>query len=415
MGKINYSTKRRAYINYLLDTLGSEDYKHFIESNEQYKTFIEQKKQLSIWEVKFFDTFENKEMNHLVKGISKLNKSEYDVELYLRPKNYKDLNYLRLQYDYTSVALLAKVKPLNDDFIREITLGYTQINNNQIVIEFTIEFKKIMDEKLLISFIETNKDKLYNMNFVNYYGIEASKNFHDIYRQYKELLKATYQAKLSSIFNLNFGNEYELPSCVIINYPEKLFSKDAFKDVFLCETYEIRNGEQYMIIDITSREGLEMEIFFSGRFYSPISFLSIISKFRMNLYYFLFNGIENAELNRRINKYFNESKTRISSKDYKWLVNKIRAINDNKLHMNRANELNSEVKEWKVYYRGEERELEFSKNSYSNKYEIIYTECLEHIKIINSLRNESLVIKVASWSLIASLIGVGLTLFQIIK
>lgn len=31
-----------------------------------------------------------------------------------------------------------------------------------------------------------------------------------------------------------------------------------------------------------------------------------------------------------MNKYFNGAKDKISSKDYKWLINKIRGINDNK-------------------------------------------------------------------------------------
>jgi hypothetical protein len=81
-------------------------------------------------------------LNSLVKSISKLDKHKYQVDLTLIPKKSKDLNYLRLQYDYTSIASLAKVKLLDDQFIEEITSSFTQINNNQVMIEYDLRFKK---------------------------------------------------------------------------------------------------------------------------------------------------------------------------------------------------------------------------------------------------------------------------------
>jgi hypothetical protein len=107
------------------------------------------------------------------------------------------------------------------------------------------------------------------------------------------------------------------------------------------------------------------------------------------------------------------SKNSISQKDYKWLVNKIRAINDNKLHVNYEKRHRDELKEWKAFYNGKEKELDFSSNLYSKKYETIYTECLEHIKILNTLQKENLIIRVASWTLIATLVGIAIALTDI--
>ena len=69
-----------------------------------------------------------------------------------------------------------------------------------------------------------------------------------------------FQAKLLKFIKLNFGKKYKLPSCLIINYPEGLFSKEYFRDFFLKDTCEINDGEQYLLIDIVSQEGLEMEL-----------------------------------------------------------------------------------------------------------------------------------------------------------
>lgn len=170
-----------------------------------------------------------------------------------------------------------------------------------------------------------------------------------------------------------------------------------------------------MIINKTSHEGLGMELNFSGNSYKPLSFINFISDYRMNLYYFLFDRIESYELNQKINKYFNESKNSISLKDYKWLINKIRSINDNKLHMNYEKTYRRELNEWKVFYGGKERKLDFTDNLYIKKFETIYTECLEHIKIVYALQRENLIITIASLTLIATLIGIGITIFLGLK
>jgi hypothetical protein len=414
--KRKHLKQQKKYINQLINIIeNNEDYKAFIETDKRYRKFIEQKNQLTIWEIIFFDIYDNKKLNKLVKRISKLNKNKYKVDLTLKPKKFKDLSYLNLQYDRSSITSLATVEFIDDKFIKEITATFVQINNNQAIVEFKVHFNKIMDNKTFLAFIKDNKENLYKKSFVSYYDLDMvidSKDFSYICRMFEELVKLSIQAKLMEIFKLNFGEKYKLPSCIVINYPEGLYDKESFKNVFLCETIEIHDGEQYLIIDITSREGLEMELYFSGKFYRPLTFTNIISNYRMDFYYFLFDKIEQYELNQKMNKYFNESKNRISSKDYKWLVNKIRTINDNKLHMSYKKTFGNNFKEWRAFYDGKEKELAFSDNSYTKKYETIYTECLEHIKIIYALQKENLIIKISSWSLIATLIGIIITIFQ---
>ena len=409
--KTYFFKKRKIFIDHIIDILEkNEDYKVFLKTDKSYKEMVEQNNQLTFRGITFFDTYDNKGMNKLVKGISKLDKDKYNVDLTLRPKRFKDLNYLGLQYDYTSTTLLAKVKLLDDIFIREIMASFAQINNNQVVVVYQIYFNKIMNNKVLLDFIKNNKDILYRKDFIGYYDLDRiidSKNFSVIYRMFEELAKSAFQAKLSEAIELNFGKKYKLPSCSTINYPEGLYNKKDFRDVFLSETYEINNGEEYLIIDITSKEGLEMELYFSGNTYKPLPFTQFISRYRMNFYYLLFDKIESYVMNQKMNKYFNELKNSISSKDYKWLVNKIRAINDNKL----LRKYKKELKEWKAFYGGKETELAFSNDSYIKKYETIYNECLEHVKIVYTLQKENLIINIASFTLIATLIGIFITIF----
>lgn len=416
-----YKKLREKYIEQLIDTIEkSSEYQDYIEEDERYREYIEGRNLLKTWGFTILDTYNNKDMNKLIKRFSKLNKEKYQVDLQYRPKRIRDLNYFSLQYTGAGFSSLATIKFLDDKFIREIRSVFTQINNNQAVVEFDISFNKIMDNAMFLEFIKENKERLFDKKFIGFYNMEREgKSFwySDIYRKFNELVGLAVQSKLMEIAELNFGMNYRLPSLRVINYPQDTFGDESFKDVFLCKTYEFNNGgrEQYLITDVTSREGLEMELYFTGNSFSPLSFTNILSSYRMDFYYFLFDRIEEFELNQRMNKYFNESRDKISSKDYKWLVNKIRAINDNKIHMNYDKTDKSEVKGWKAYYGGEETKLGFTEQEGIKKYETIYTECLEYIKVLYSVGKENLIIHLASMTLIATVLGVAITILLSFK
>ena len=413
MKKKKYIKRRTIFINKFIDFLeNNKNFKTFKKTNEQNNKFINGINALKYWSITFFDVYNNKELNSLVKSISKLNKHKYQVDLTLIPKKSKELNYLKLQYDFTSIALLAKVKLLDDKFISEITSSFTQINNNQVIVEYDLHFKNLMKNENLIEFLKCNKKILYGMNFIDYYEfnkIMETRSFSNIFRIFEKLIKSAFQAKLMEVVTLNIGKKFNLPSCLVINYPKDLYSSADFQKAFLKDIYEIDGGDQYLLSDVTTEEGLDMELYFSGNSYKSISFTNLISIYRMNFYYFLFNKIEKIEMNYKLNKYFNESKKNISSADYKWLINKIRAINDNKLHTNYKKSYKTNIIDWKLYYGGEEKKLDFIDNTYINKFESIYSKCLEHIQIIYSLQKENLIINIASLTLLAALIGIIVT------
>ncbi|MBN8237294.1 hypothetical protein JF544_18785 [Halobacillus kuroshimensis] len=340
----------------------------------------------------------------------KLNKDKYKVKSFLRPKRIKKLNYLSLQYHQSSISSLSEVHFLKDKYIQKIKASFTQINNNQAIVQFDMTFNKIMDYEMLIDFIKVNKQALYNKSYVDFYDKDNVLGYRDVYRQLDKLETSTFQAKLNEVVNLPYGRTYNLPHLSVIRYPEEIFSKESLKNFFLCKTFEINNGEQHLIADITSREGLKMGLYFSGKYYRPIPFTHIISNYRMDFYYFLFERLENYELNRRLNKYLVQSKKTVSLKDYKWLVNKVRSINDNKLHMN-YEPFQDSLKDWKAFVDGEEDEIEFTKNLYTKKYETIYNELIEHMKIVYSLQKENLIINIGILTLIATITGIIITIF----
>ncbi|WOQ72540.1 hypothetical protein R0126_18500 [Bacillus stratosphericus] len=165
-----------------------------------------------------------------------------------------------------------------------------------------------------------------------------------------------------------------------------------------------------MVLDFTGTQGTKVNFYYSRAYSSPpTNLLELFATYRMDFYYYLFEDIERIEINERINKYFLKTSKRISSRDYRWLINKMRSLNDNKL-LGKYKETRELVTEWKAYINGQETQLDFVNGEYTQKYNIIYSESLDHIRMAYSIQKENLVIYLASGSLIASLIGVTLTL-----
>ncbi|MGN7324831.1 hypothetical protein ACTHPT_14275 [Bacillus altitudinis] len=389
-----------------------------IENNEEYLNFIEEnKKQLKINEtediddIKFYDVFDNSQLNKLIKGIRNLSNLKYDVDLSLNFKKVRELNYLTVQYDYTRRSFIGKVVFKDDLFIDKINLAYTQINNSEVIVEFNISFKKFMNRKLWIDFIKENKELVIGKWFLSFYNVDEPiklKNFKFIYGALYNLRESTLQAKLLDVFPLNLGKIYDLPQVNAVSIQKKYLKEETFKDIFLKKTIVL--GKNYMVVDFTGTQGTKVNFYYSRAYSSPLTnLLRLFATYRMDFYYYLFEDIERIEINERINKYFLKTSKRISSRDYRWLINKMRSLNDNKL-LGKYKETRELVTEWKAYINGQETPLDFANGEYTEKYSIIYSESLDHIRMAYSIQKENLVIYLASGSLIASLIGVILTL-----
>ncbi|GAB1305446.1 hypothetical protein [Bacillus altitudinis] len=137
-----------------------------VDNNKEYLEFIKKKNQqlkneefVHISKVQFYDVYDNTELNKLIRGIGNLNRCEYAVELFLNYKKKRELNYLKMQYDYTSISNIGVVTLKNDLFVDKVTLAFTQINNNEVVVEFCINFKKIMNSDNWNEFIKDTKNR----------------------------------------------------------------------------------------------------------------------------------------------------------------------------------------------------------------------------------------------------------------
>ncbi len=411
MNKYVTQQNKLNFITELIKINKSVEYAQYLKENNKASNLIQKFRKHNYCGVTFLDLVNNEQLNLLTKHLSHLDKAKFNVKLHLKAPKWRKIDYFRLQYDSSSINLLGSVELRNDSFIKEINVSYSQINNNEAIIEYRIYFKSVIQYDQIVNFLEANESIYIKQNFTDYYSLNRDMAFSDNDFILTKTFKQMLQSKLSEIAKLGIGNKYTLPSILVIEFPKGQYKEKEFRNIFLGTMIKI-NSNQYLVYDYTYDEGLEMEIYFTGSKYPNISFISLISKLRMNFYFFLFGKIEHLELENHMNKYFGRSNQKINLTDYKWLVNKIRSIRDNTIHPNRNQTQIPEFSGWKQYRNGKLVELDFKKTNLANKHEIIFTECLRHIEILYGLQKENFIIYMTTLTLIFTVISIIVSIFN---
>jgi hypothetical protein len=397
---------KKEYLELLIEIVNSDDFKVSFLVNNHFNY-----NDIQYWGISYYDVITNNEMNGLVRKISSLKDKQYKSEVYLvKPKN-KNINYFRIQYDNSGYGRLAKIEFLKDDFIQEIRLDYTQITNNEAIVEYQVVFKKVLDIESITKYLESNKETYIQCIYSNYYKTDnyRKKEFMDKIIFYtNDAFIETLQNNIGKITNFGIGDNYSLPSLFIKNVKDELLDEESLKETFLSTL--IRIGDQYLHYSVIDNGGLKINLLFTGRNYKPITLIGIASRLRLKFYYWLYSKIEHYEINLRMNKYFGKDNKRIKSNDYKWLVNKKRSFRDNSIHNKYEKDRENYFKEWVQYKNGEITELDLLRSNLSEDFESIYTECLNHINTLYGLQKENLIIMLATLTLALSAIGVVVTI-----
>lgn len=171
--------------------------------------------------------------------------------------------------------------------IKYIKLSYTKIDNQSFVIEYDFEFRKAFTSYSMKNmFIKRNLKKSRKLikNFPTYEIKEMNKKseFEGIYRIEEEYFLLMFQSYIARYFYTGKRRKYQLLIINCNSYNEKYISEEEMKDAFLT-----------------------------------------------SVYYNMFIKIEIKKLNNIITKYFISARTRVKKKDYLWLINKIRCIEEN--------------------------------------------------------------------------------------
>lgn len=286
----------------------------------------------SIVRIDVYDVLNNKETHELIKKIGKLKKSNFKTKLYYKKRKFKSLNYIRPQFDHTSLGLFADITPLNNEFINSINLHWTQINNDEAVMQYSFTLRKpIRTVNDCKNMAVEHWNMIKSVKTVPHYKSidsltsDTNQNNRYIYNLFLSVCQGFVNKELYT----NLGHRYQLPVNVVHLAKNKTAVNRIIKDGFLYRLYKKDKKNVYIGQDVT--EQWQTDTFIIGDRYSGEDLLGYFSKYAMDYYYLIFGHIEVDELSRRLVGYLNKGKTKISYKNRVWLLRKFRRVSEVKL------------------------------------------------------------------------------------
>jgi len=127
--------------------------------------------------------------------------------------------------------------------------------------------------------------------------------------------------------------------------------------------------------------------------------------------------IELDELEKHMRKYLNARKTFVSSKDMKWLINKVRYIREQEDRISYV--LKAENKKytndkigWSLFIAGKKENKDLvNYPTKTNYFKTLYEQNLEYLNSIASVQNDKIVIIVTVITLVITIISIVIPIF----
>ena len=359
---------------------------------------------MDLYSVSIYDVVNNNDVNKLVKKIYQLKRNKnYSVEISYKKKFIKDINYIRPEFDHTGHGIFAKIKFLNDSLISYINMTWSQINNEEAIIEYEIHLKKCIDSFSIIhDYILENYKKLRKIKYsIFYFNIENflnddSQNIQTEFKYFRTIL----QQKISKVSTSNYSKKYLLP--IKFTYLIKNKTKKIMKYIekpFLEESF-IVDKDHYLILNtIEEFEGIEInEVIFKKRF-NPINMVVMMSELKMPLYYRFFYNIEKQELEYKIGKYLNSKKIFVNIWNYKWLLNKKRRLDEKRFY-------NINNKRSKSINGFSNKKISLIDELLIKNIGDVYSENIEYINNLNTINYNTIAFAISVLALIIAIVAI---------
>lgn len=397
-----------------------KEYSKYMEKTPEYELFLknlDEKNEIKkgLWCVEIYDILDNNGISKVIKKLYSLKDAyecDYKVDVYYRKSFFKKLQYARVQIGYSSSGILGKIAFNKHQYIRDIDILITQINNNDFVLCYKIHFRKlILEYKEIHECVFTNLSVIKKSRNCTFYSLKNTVNNFFKTKNNREILRLEYdwfrdwlQGIIEQLLFTNIGKLYRLPILFNFNILEKNENViSELKNPFLLDCFvDVEENEFLHISSLERFEGCSIDRYTFGNKLTESRFLEYLSIIGNDFYYFIFYTIENAEIERRLGGYFTSIKRKISINDQKWLINKIRALKEKEVPENTLRKMDV----WTLYVDGKKTEQKLFQYPYlQNKYLDIYSGYLDYLTSLNSLNYNSTILWITLTTLILTVIG----------
>ncbi len=371
-----------------------------------------------IFEISIYDRLENHGMNILIRKIHELNKSKrYSVHAFYRKPGRKELDYIFGNLEGQSTFSIADVTVNNDKWIKRIIISGTYSTNSEILIEYSFNLQKtISSYRAMHDFVYEHPLHYFNKyEFYSIYLHMKDLRFLNYLEQEEKCFYDYFQELLCELFYTEYGKKYPLPMEVrshIYKYNKK--KERLLANSFLTSVYKCDN--EFLLFPAYENRFYALNYYY-GKQYPSSQLFHYFSEYSAEMYYKVFRKIEITELEQKMRKYLNSRKKAVSAKDMKWMINKLRGIEEKESSIRRNTEQKPEwKKKWQRYDKKTWIEEDIvSQNSASSHFKDLYKKNLEYLQAISTTRDNKIVYIITIISLIVAFVGLIISVWPIIK
>ena len=389
-------------------------------SEEKYLYFLkhyDKKDRLKtvVYQITVYDKLDNHGMNLLMRKIHKLKKIKtYNVNAYYRKPGRKELDYVYGNLDGWSYFSIAEITPNTSKWLSRIDISGTNLTNSEILLQYTFHLKKpISSYKIMHQFVSEHELHFTKYSFHFVFSRMSDLNYANYLDQEEHCFYDYFQDLLCELFYSELGVKYPLPMevcCQLRKYNNKI--ERILAHAILTSTYK-RNNEYILIKNYGDR--FYALNYFYGSHYTEKHLFKLFSEFSVEMYYKAFRSIENAELELKMRKYLNSRKKSVSAKDMKWIINKLRGIEEKEGLLNRElKEKNNP--EWKKYDQKKWiNEDIINGSTVSSHFKDLYKRNLDYLQAISTTRDNKIIYFITIISLIVAFVGLIISVWPIVK
>jgi hypothetical protein len=134
------------------------------------------------------------------------------------------------------------------------------------------------------------------------------------------------------------------------------------------------------------------------------------------MYYRAFQSIEISELEQVMRKYLNSRKKSVSANDMKWMINRLRGIEEKEERLKNELEYRNEATKWRRFDKDRWLDESFiTDNTVSAHFKDLYRKNLDYLQAISTTRDNKIIYFITIISLVVALIGLFISLWPVIK
>ena len=355
-------------------------------------------------------------MNTLIRRIHELKENKkYSVRTHYLKPGRKELDYISGNFEGQSTFSIADVAVNGDKWISSIIISGTYSTNSEILIEYSFNLKKpIASYRAMHDFVYEHPIIHFNQyDFYSIYMHMKDLRLHDYLEQEEKNFYDYFQETLCEDFYTEYGKKYPLPIevCSHINKYSKKVER-LLANSFLTTVYKCDNG--FLLFPFYENRFYAFNYYY-GKLYAGSQLFSYFSEYSVEMYYKAFRKIEMSELEQKMRKYLNSRKKAVSGKDMKWMINKLRGIEEKENSIKRNIEQKPDwKKKWQRFDLKTWIEEDIISQTNSSYFKDLYKRNLEYLQAISTTRDNKITYTITVISLIIALIGLFISLWTIL-